>query len=165
MFSKRAVSPLIATVLLLVVTVGIGAVVTGIVRGFVTENKATMESRAELVSCSTNVVIEILKIDLVPQVCNGSNYVDIILENTGAADIDDFQMVVLGDAGIYTNDSISINNPFTKGESQEFNGTFIASQVGGIEQVKFVPKLKKSGSAGYNYCTDVAVKYEGLQSC
>jgi len=165
MFSqKRAVSPLIATVLLLVVTVSIGALVMGIVRGFVSDNKASMEGRAELISCSTNVVLEVLKVDGVPQVCKGTNYADIILENTGNADIDDFQMIVLGDAGVYNNDSVNAG-VMVKGATKELNASFNPGTVGNVEQVKFIPKLKKSGAAGYSYCTDVAVRYEGLESC
>ena len=45
--NKKAISPLIASVLLIVVVVGIGAVVTGIVRNYVTENKQTITEKAK----------------------------------------------------------------------------------------------------------------------
>jgi flagellin-like protein len=163
--SRRAISPLIATVLLIVVVVGIGAVITGIVRDYVAGSKETVSSKDEMMSCSRDVVVEVLEIDKVPQVCSGSGYVDIVLENTGGADVDDMQLVVIGDSGIYTNDSVSGGDPFNMGETQEFNGTFDPASVGVVEQVKFVPKLKKSGKAGYNFCFDVAVTYEGLENC
>jgi FlaG/FlaF family flagellin (archaellin) len=161
--SKRAVEPLIAAVLLIVVTVGIGAVVVGIVRNFVSENKVQIESKSAEMSCSRDVMIEIVKIDGVSQICNGSNYVDIVLENKGVQ-IDDMQMVIMGESGIYTNASVN-STAFTPGSTREYNGTYPPLVTGAIVQVKFVPKLKKSGAADFNYCSDVAIKYEGLQSC
>jgi len=160
--SKRAVEPLIAAVLLIVVTVGIGAVVVGIVRNMISENKVQIESKNDEMSCSRDVMLEIVKIDTVPQICNGSNYIDMVLENKGVK-IDDFQLVVMGDAGLYTNPSA--NSSLAVGATGELNVSFIPAGVGTVLQVKLVPKLKKSGDTGYNFCTDVAIKYEGLQSC
>ncbi|MBW2964455.1 hypothetical protein KY363_03260 [Candidatus Woesearchaeota archaeon] len=44
--SKKGLSPLIAAVLLIVVVVGIGAVVTGMIRGLVSDNQKTIKGRA-----------------------------------------------------------------------------------------------------------------------
>lgn len=161
--SKKALSPLIAAVLLIVIVVGIGAVVMGIVRGFVSENKATMQSKADSMSCSRDVNVNLVDIDGVWQMCKGPDYIYAIVDNAGAIDVDDFQLVVMATSGFYSNDSISTS--ISQGASVELNGTFKGVAQADILQAKFVPKLKQSGATGYHYCSDVAVKYEGIQDC
>jgi FlaG/FlaF family flagellin (archaellin) len=161
--SKKALSPLIAAVLLIVVVVGIGAVVTGMVRNLVSENKETIDTKSDEMTCSRDVVISIVDIDGEPQICEGVGYINFILENSGAVDIDDFQLMVFGTTGIYRNESISASDTLTQGEAQEFNGNF--SSVGTTEQVKIVPKLRKSRQSGYHFCNDVALTYEDLDAC
>lgn len=160
--SKKAISPLIAAVLLIVVVVGIGAVVTGMIRGMVTDNKATIDTKSDEMVCSRDVVIDVLDVNSNPQMCKGTDYVYAILENTGSVTIDDFQLKVFGSTGIYTNDSVGTGT-FSTGSSLEFNATF--SSVGDVEQIKIIPKLKKTGAAGYNYCADVGITYETLEDC
>ncbi len=157
--NKKAVSPLIATVLLLVVTVGIGGVIVGIIRNYVTENRDVMDSKADELSCSRDVVLSVMLVDGVPQVCKGSNYINILLENTGVK-IDDFQFTVMGLSGFYRNESISAGSPMLNGETKEFNVMFTGITSDEIQQVKFTPKLKKKSSTGYNFCSDVAITYE-----
>lgn len=162
--SKKALSPLIAAVLLIVVVVGIGAVVTGIVRDMISQNKETVEGKSGEMSCSRDVIIGVLKIDGEPQICRGSNYVYAVVDNTGAQ-IDDFQLVVAGTDGIVRNESIHSGSAITQGATVELNGSFDAGAVGTVVQVKFVPKLKKKGQSGYNFCNDVALTYEGVEAC
>ncbi|NQU79662.1 hypothetical protein HQ545_07895 [Candidatus Woesearchaeota archaeon] len=161
--SKKGLSPLIAAVLLIVVVVSIGAIVTGIVRGMISENKQTVSSKSGEISCSRDVMVTILQIDDQPQICVESGYVYAILENTGSKAVDDFQLVVMGSTGVFRNESISASDRFTIGEAQEFNASY--SSVGNLEQVKLVPKIKKAGSSGYHFCSDVAVVYSGLTGC
>jgi FlaG/FlaF family flagellin (archaellin) len=163
--SKKAVSPLIATVLLIVVVVGIGAVVTGIVRDYVSESKRSVDSKNDAMSCSRDVVVDVVDIGGVQQVCKGTNYVDIVVENVGTKKVDDFQLIIYATTGIYRNDSIAGGTATTPGQAREFNVTFSGITAGSIEQVKLVPKLKKSGSASYSFCSDVALKFEGVATC
>jgi FlaG/FlaF family flagellin (archaellin) len=161
-FSKKAVSPLIAAVLLIVVTIGIGAVVVGMMRGYVTDSKAQMSSKSDEMACSRDVSLQITEIDKEPQVCKGTNYFDIVLENSGTA-IDDFQLVVLGESGIYRNESTG--HTMANGGTSELNITFSSTGIGTILQFKLVPKLKKSGSPGYFFCNEVAITQEDVQDC
>ncbi|MBW2966864.1 hypothetical protein KY362_00090 [Candidatus Woesearchaeota archaeon] len=163
MKSKKALSPLIAAVLLIVIVVGIGAVVMGIVRGFVTENKETMEKKSDALSCSRDVNIDLVTIDGIAQICKDSNYIYAIVENVGATEVDDFQLVVMATSGFYSNDSISVS--ITEGSAGELNGTFVGVSQADILQAKFVPKLRESRGSGYHYCSEVSVMYEGLQDC
>ncbi len=162
--SKKGLSPLIAAVLLIVVVVGIGAVVTGIVRSFVSENQQTIKSKNTEMACSRDVDIDFIKLDGVQQVCKGSNYITAILENVGSGTVDDFEIKMFTVTGIWRNESVSAADPFEPGEAQEFNTTFSGFTDADIEQVQFVPKLKKGG-ANYVFCTDVALKVENILDC
>ena len=160
--NKKALSPLIAAVLLIVVVVGIGAVVAGIARNFVSENRDTVTQKQGEMSCSRDVALSVITINEDFQACIGSDYVYAILENEGS-DIDDFRLQVFHDSGIFANDSISADDVFTSGESQEFNVTI--GSLTGIVEIKFTPKLKKSGTSGYNYCSAITVKLSNLDAC
>ena len=162
--SKKALSPLIAAVLLIVVVVGIGAVVTGIVRSTVSENQRTIEGKSDEMSCSRDVVIEVVKIDGEPQICKGSGYINAVLDNTGTVDIDDFQLKVFGTTGFYNNETLA-TGALSPGAAIEINGNFSQSAVGTVEQVQIVPKLRKTGATGYYFCADVAARYEGIADC
>jgi hypothetical protein len=162
--SKKALSPLIAAVLLIVVVVGIGAVVTGIVRSLVSENQETIRGKSGEMACSRDVAISVVRIDDEYQFCKGSDYINAVLENTGTTDIDDFQVIIMATSGFYNNDSLGPAT-FAVGAAGEFNATFSGITASDIQQVKIVPKLKKSGSSNYHFCADVAFKSELIPDC
>lgn len=162
--SKKALSPLIAAVLLIVVVVGIGAVVVGMTRGMVSENQDTISQTDDRMACSRDVVLEMLELDRNPQICKGTGYINVVIENTGTIDIQDFQLLAYGTTGVYNNESIGAGT-LTKGGALELNATFDTTAVGTLQQVKFVPKLKKTAATGYHFCSEVALKYEDINDC
>lgn len=161
--SKKGLSPLIAAVLLIVVVVGIGAVVTGMIRGLVSDNQKTIKTKSSEMACGRDVNIEFVKIDGEQQVCKGPNYILGVIDNVGTAEIDDFEIKMFTVTGVFRNESVSPNDPLTNGEAQEFR-TYFTFPAADIEQVQFVPKLKGVGT-GYTFCSDVALKYENIPDC
>lgn len=162
--SKKAVSPLIAVVLLMVVVVGVGALIAGTVRNLVQENEDKMDSQIDQTACSRDVVVDLVRIDRDPQICLGTNFVDAVIENKGSVDIDDFQLMIFGTTGIVRNDSWN-NGTFSMGQSKQLNMTFSGISRSDIQQVKLVPKLNKVREAGYFYCLEAALTYEGVDDC
>ncbi|MBN1544417.1 hypothetical protein JW898_03055, partial [Candidatus Woesearchaeota archaeon] len=96
--SKRGLSPLIAAVLLIVVVVGIGAVVTGIVRNYVTENKQTITEKASDMKCGVEVMINVPVVADEFRICNDTvaGNITFTLENSGSATIDELQVKFFG---------------------------------------------------------------------
>jgi len=83
--NKKGVSPLIATVLLLLVAMGIGALVWGFMQEFVQEQTSTAATTStELADCSKAS----FKITSCTYTVGGSAILK--LENTGSIDINDF---------------------------------------------------------------------------
>ncbi|MFH1064401.1 MAG: hypothetical protein V1729_04940, partial [Candidatus Woesearchaeota archaeon] len=103
--SKKGLSPLIAAVLLIVVVVGIGAVVTSMVREKVTDDKKTITKTSSTVDCATQVNIKISKLESDDLICKGPNYINVTIENIGT-DVDGFQLKVFGADGFVQNDSM-----------------------------------------------------------
>ncbi len=162
--SKKGLSPLIAAVLLIVVVVGIGAVVTGIVRGYISENKQTIEKTSTDVECSTNVEINVPTYMDDFMICIGSNYVNFTIENTGSMFVDEFQLKVFGDTGFAQNDSI-ITQGLAPGQAVSNYEAYYTPSVGNVEQVLIVPKKKITGESNQIFCSEAQLKFVDISLC
>jgi len=163
--SKKGVEPLIAAVLLIVVTVGIGAVVVGIIRGYVTENKEVITKTATDVQCSTNVQIIVPTYNDAFRICNSSTNINFTLENTGSLAVDELQVKVFGEDGISVSDGI-----MTEGLAPGQTKTAIVvnySGTGALQQVIIVPKKKVAADTNRIYCNEAALKFSSsdISSC
>jgi len=161
---RKGVSPLIATTLLLVVVVGVGAVVTGIVRGYVTDSKQKTEKTSGLVKCATKINFAFTKIDNTLQVCSDSTHVGFMLENK-ASKIDDFLVKIFTADDVFVNDSImEDSDTLGVGETEYFSVPYSGISQSDIVEIHVVPKIK--GPDGVpNRCTDVALKVTPTQTC
>ncbi len=166
--SRKGLSPLIAAVLLIVVVVGIGAVVTGIVRNYVTENKQTITEKASDMKCGVEVSINVPTVADELRICNHSSKMEFTVENSGSAAIDDMQVKIFGTGGFDANDTAWIDEKqgsFEPGDTQTLNTTFDSTKVGTIQQVKIVPRVKVVGRTEKAYCTDAALTFTDFPSC
>jgi len=166
--SKKGLSPLIAAVLLIVVVVGIGAVVTGIVRNYVTENKQTITEKASDMKCGVEVSINVPEVADELRICNYTSKIQFTVENSGSAAIDDMQVKVFGTSGFAANDTAwtqEKSGSFEPGDTQTMNTTFDSAAVGTIQQIKIVPRVKVVGRTDKAYCTDAALTFTDFPSC
>jgi FlaG/FlaF family flagellin (archaellin) len=163
--SKKGLSPLIAAVLLIVVVVGIGAVVTGIVRNQITADKQTIERTSTDVECSTNVEIDVPTYLDDFRICLGSDYVNFTIENTGSMTVDEFQMKVFGDAGFAQNDTL-ISTGLEPGQTEaNYIAYYDDTSVGTVEQVMIVPKKKVTGETNKVFCSEAQLKFVDISDC
>lgn len=171
-FTKKGLSPLIAAVLLIVVVVGIGAVVTGIVRNYVTDNKQTITEKASDMKCGVEVDLTVPVVNEVLKMCHNStaNYIKFTIENTGTAVVDDLQVKFFGASGFETNDTVGTNTPsfgsdgMAIGETLEFNMTYTAGTVGTLQQINIVPRVKVTGRSTKAYCTDSSLTFTDFET-
>ncbi|MBN1544415.1 hypothetical protein JW898_03045 [Candidatus Woesearchaeota archaeon] len=161
--SKKGLSPLIASVLLIVVVVGIGAVVTGIVRNYISENKQVIEKTSTDTDCSTQVEVEVPRINDDFLICLGVNTVNFTIENTGSMFVDEFQVKVFGDAGFDDADGV-LPEGLAPGQ---VNSSVIVSHaaVGNVQEVYIIPKKKVTGSANKIYCSDAQLRFADIADC
>ena len=168
--NKKAVSPLIATVLLIAFAVALGAVVMNWGRGYVedTQSFARERSDAEVV-CTTDIDLNIVNIDLTDQVCYNESDTDeytvyMILENVASRDIDDLSVRVIGDKSRVPFDGpIGNDTEIEAGSAKLFNFTYDTSIYGNVSQIAISPIIKLSGKDVT--CSGSQLKLIGLKSC
>jgi len=166
--SKKGVEPLIAAVLLIVVVVGIGAVVTGIVRNYVTENKQTITEKASDMKCGVQVAVNVPTVADALRICYNATTPGIVftLENAGSATIDQVQVKFFTDTGFSSIDMLlntTLQSNFKAGSTYTFNATKTAA--GTLQQVKIVPRVKVVGRSDYAFCTDAALTFSDISNC
>jgi FlaG/FlaF family flagellin (archaellin) len=174
--NKKAISPLIASVLLIVVVVGIGAVVTGIVRNYVTENKQVITEKASDMRCGTEIMMEVPVVAEEMRICVENNasgsFVVFTLENSGSATIDDLQVKFFGTGGFEADDTVitdipALVNGFVVGSTYEFGVKFNSTGAIGneLQEVKLIPRVKVVGRSDKAYCTDSGLTFADLNEC
>lgn len=163
--SRKAVSPLIAAVLLIVVVVGIGAVVAGIVRNYVTENKQTIQKTAKDTECSTGVQLNVPTYLDEYMICLGADYVNVTIENTGTSEVDSLQLKVFGASGFAENDSIAGSGLVPGQTASNFIMGYSAAAVGAVSEVFIVPKKKVTGQTNQIFCTEAKIKFVDIRNC
>lgn len=163
---KKGMSPLIAAVLLMVVVVGIGAVVTGIVRSQVTTDKQTIERKSTDVECSTQIVISVPTYNDDFRLCvdETNRYVNFTVENTGSMTVDEFQIKVFGATGFAENDSI-IPSGLAPGQAESNYAAYYDTDVGNVEQVLIVPKKKVTGESSKIFCSEAQLRFVDISDC
>jgi flagellin-like protein len=161
--SRKAVSPLIAAVLLVVITVSIGAVVMTLVRTYMTEGEQQVTVGKEAIKCGRDVSVGLALVDGNYMICNGTNADDsnlaslnFYLENTGTIDVLDAQVRLVGNKGIFQNDSV-LNGTLKTGGTQLINMSYDPDNVGEFRQVKIVPRINLPGITEHAYCSDSGV--------
>lgn len=152
--SRKAVSPLIATVLLIAFAVALGAVVMNWGRGYVedTANIARERSDSE-VKCASEVDIDIIEIDGLNQICYNNSDPDadnstiyFIMENKKAREIEKIQVRLIGEKTRvpYT---VDINSSqLGANEAKLMNFTYTTDDYGTPVQVKLTPYIKVGAS-------------------
>ena len=168
--NKKAISPLIASVLLIVVVVGIGAVITGIVRNYVTEGKQTITEKSSDMKCGTEIMIEVPVVASEMKICKNqtAETITFILQNTGSAMIDDLQVKVFGTNGFDAVDTVITDTGaagLAVGNTSSYTVSYDALSVGDILEVKLVPRIKVVGRTEKAYCTDSGLTFADLGDC
>lgn len=108
--NKRGVSPIIAAVLLVVITIAIGATTMAFIRGLTDQNLQAATEKSDEIQCGAKVKFEILKVGNNQKICKETEdvgYLWAIIKNNGDLDIKSFRLTVTGggDVGYYLNKS------------------------------------------------------------
>jgi flagellin-like protein len=151
--NKKAVSPLIATVLLIAFAVALGALVMNWGKTYTEEQMSytTTKSNEEL-ECELNVELDIKEIDGQPQIfySSSSNTLTFILENKGRKDIDSIRIRITGQDG---NDINTTDITDSKIEAGGLYRGSVEYTDNNIDQIEFIPKLNTTGSTEPTLCT------------
>ena len=139
---KKAVSPLIATVLLIAFAVALGAVVMNWGSDYVKSTAKSTGAKSDAdIRCATETDLSIVEIDGTQKLCyNSANkQIEFIIENRANTNADSMQVTVFGA------DSITralFNETLAKGDVKKLTLSYDKAVNGTIQQVRFVPYIK-----------------------
>ncbi len=139
--NKKAMSPLIATLILIVVSVGLGAVVMSWGENYIeTQAKFVQSSGSSEVSSCNGVAFNIVKTSKGFKVCSGVDYIEAVVENPSGNPIDSFVFNVVGSDAF----SGSVMTPLSRGGVEKLR---LQTTVKSIELIKITPVVKGTNCA------------------
>lgn len=155
--SKKALSPLIATILLLVFAVGLGIIV-------MSWGKARVEAGS---TCPVILDLNFIELNNQPQFCysgSGANgIVTFIVENGYGADISSLQLRIIGTKQIYTVELPG--SGIKKGDSLMKTSPYNFDLFGDIRQVKVTPRAVLYPGESPLSCPEQALTIENIKPC
>jgi len=160
MKSKKAISPLIATVLLIGIVVTIALLVWLWYGNVVREQaeKTGLETQAKFI-CASEVKFSIKNVCWSKK--DEEYFINFDVENKGSADIDDFKIRITGSTGAETlNLNEKIDKTISKQTSIEFNSTKTSTLN---LKVEFLPIIKLKGHS--EVCKEKLVEIKDIGEC
>lgn len=156
--SKKGVSPLIATILLIAFAVALGSVVM---------NWGLSLDLGKSADKCKNIEIKIRNIDST-EICFGgfgqNAYINFVIDNTGTTDVSGLAIWIVGDKGtrLFDLDNISIKKGSLY-DKKDKEVTYDFEKYGNIKQAQFIPKIKLEQTT--EICPKNAVKVEKIGVC
>jgi len=161
--SKKGVSPLIATVLLIAFAVALGAVVMNWGKTYVEDQADKVGTKGDKdLACTSDVDLAWFQRNNVDQVCYGANYVLFTLENTGDKAISGMKLVIDGNTDIFTNSSF-YNESFAVGSIKKFNRTYDNATYGIPQEIRIIPNVEVNQED--TVCIEAALKKSDPTVC
>ena len=158
--NTRAVSPLVATILLILLSIGLGAAVMSWGEQYIEAKAEFVQGVQETVTSCDLVSFSAITISGVRQLCQDGNTLKGLIDNGPDTDIADFHARVVGKQGVFVQESV-LSKPLPRGSAVPIR--FSVDAVGAIEQVKFTPKMRVGGKDVV--CSKQAVLLENIQQC
>ena len=159
--SKKGISPLVATVLLVAFSVALGALVMSWGQDYIEEKAEFVQGIQEVKSGCDVANLNVIKIGGIPQVCiKDTNKIQVWFDN--GPDIDIYQI----HARIVGTDGISVQEGILKERLQRENAVkaeFTFDPVGVIRQIKFTPKIFVVDKV--YFCSQKAIAVENIPPC
>jgi len=155
--TKKGVSPLTATVLLLFFAILLGILV-------MSWGRAQLEEASE---CTVDVGLSLVELNKKPQICysgSGSNSaLTFIVENGVSTDVSSLQIRIIGTKDIYNMDLPK--SYMEKGYSLMKTIPYDFNLFGDIRQIRIVPKVKLRPEQDALFCVEQSLIIEKVEPC
>jgi hypothetical protein len=157
---NRGISPLMATVLLILLSVGLGAAVMSWGEEYIEERAEFVQGVQETITTCDLVSFAVVSIGGVQQFCLDGTTLKGLIDNGLDADISDFHARVIAEQGIFVQESL-LDMALTRGSAVPV--AFSIGELGSVQQVKLIPKILSGGQQVV--CTKQSVLVENIESC
>jgi flagellin-like protein len=155
--SKKAVSPLVATILLLAVAIVVGVLVMN-------WGRAQLEEASQ---CTIKVGLSFVELNQKPQICySGSGpqgALTFIVENGAASDVESLHLRIIGTKNVY---NMNIDDSYIeKGYSLMKTIPYDFTLFGNIRQIRLVPYIKILPEEEPLLCVEQSLSIEEVAPC
>lgn len=156
--NKKGVSPIIAAVLLVVITIAIGATTMAFIRSLADENLQKAALHNTKISCGSDVRLEIPLVDNSYNICYNSTNSDIkvTLHNVGSKKIKGFDFTIIRTNG--TVNTVTVSNSINNSEWKKIDFTGHNVSASTVSQWIIEPKIEGNPTGGDTICTDASIK-------
>lgn len=149
--NKKGIAHLLATVLLVALTVTFAAIVMTWGRGFLKTTQGTIGEKAQKnIGCEFDIKLDIKDINLT------NNTLILQLENAGSGDIDRFSIRIYGSN---ETEEVETTDGLESLGIQTFGITFNVDKVGTVDKIGVTPKLKTNDQV-YIPCSNKQIIYK-----
>lgn len=159
--NRKGLTPLVATILLVAFSVGLGALVMSWGEEYITEKAEFAQGTAEIKSGCDTTTIDIIKIAGQMQLCYVGDKLQIWLENGPETELYNIQARLVGTNDVQTIESI-LAQPLLKSNADKIEVVFDTS-IGLIQQIKLIPKIWTGNNVAT--CAQSTLTIENIPNC
>jgi flagellin-like protein len=168
--SKKGISPLVATVLLIAFAITIGALIMGWGQGLIEGSAETAKSTSDReIFCTVGTSLQVKVVAGEKKLCyrnvsNSQGRIDFMLENNGDKQVSGIRMVIVGETDeneVYDLDNLTIIGGGVKKGTQTYNMTVL----GNVTQVEFIPKVISDSASVPELCSNRRLQEDGIFEC
>ncbi len=161
-FNKKGVSPIIASVLLVVITIAIGATTMAFIRSLTDTNLQKAQEGTSKIACGSDVKLEITMVNDNYKLCydNSTGAMDILLHNTGSVDVKGFVMTMILNNGSVVATDFNTGYEVNQNAYASLNMTpssFVNDASSNVAQWRIEPKIRIDAGKDMTVCTDSAI--------
>jgi len=159
--NQRGITPLVATVLLVAFSVGLGALVMSWGEEYIAEKAEFAQGTPEVKNTCDLAKIDIIKIAGQPQVCIGPLGIQVFIDNGPDIDLVGVHARIAGRSGIDVQENI-LAAPLLKANAARAYINY-KPNIGELLQVKLTPKILENNQVAV--CSQNAVTLERIPNC
>lgn len=159
--SRRGITPLVATILLVAFSVGLGALVMSWGEEYIEEKAEFVQGTAEVKSGCDAAKIDIIKIGGQPQACIGPDTIQLWIDNGPDIELYNIHARLAGTNGIDVKEEI-LSEPLLQSNAVKASVQYNKAIVP-ILQIKLTPKIWTGRDVAT--CAQSAINVERIPSC
>ena len=165
---KRGVSPLIATVLLVMIVVSIGAAVMVVIQSLSEEQLASASAQQALIQCGVDVDLDLIEVSDSHRICvkpattDVEGQVILYLENKGLKNVQGWRFTVVGASGIHdsTDQESALARSAIQGFKFNYSGTEVGNGLSAIDLIRISPRVQGGATNPVVTCSEPNLEWD-----
>ncbi|MBT3406453.1 hypothetical protein HN419_04765 [Candidatus Woesearchaeota archaeon] len=161
-FNKRAVSPLVATILLILFAIALGAIVMNVGKDYISKKGVEFEQKKPIANGNgcDGAAFKIVSIAGQRQLCYSLSDSDLemVVESVGSSTISSLKIFVMGE-NTKEPETLFCDKEIPKAEANFFKEPYNSEELGAIKYAKITPVV------GGKPCSSAAQEFTDIPAC